>query len=82
MTISEYLNQKDHVYMPYVVLKKGDYKIGYKKEDRTTIPHEIHQKVFVNGLDAEYCLINGRGALHTVDRDGNPVDVSCYHILD
>jgi hypothetical protein len=78
MTLTKYLNQKDPVRMPDVLLQEGEYIKG------TTIQipgsYSLTQ-VFIKGIDHEYVLRSDRAHLYTTDSDGNPKSVSCFRIV-
>ncbi len=80
MTLKQYLNQKDPIHMPHVVLEKKEYKIT---NSRTSVMGETRSTVYINSdnplvAGVEYCLIGSH--LYTVDRDGNTKGMSCFRI--
>lgn len=77
MTLTEYLNQKDPVRMPDVLLQEGEYIKGVTIQ----IPGAyILTQVFINGIDHEYVERSDRAHLYTTDGDGNPKSPSCFRI--
>jgi spore coat polysaccharide biosynthesis predicted glycosyltransferase SpsG len=81
MTLTEYLNQKEPVRMPTVIVDKKEYKVIFAHKAANG---EVRKRVCFkskNNLLAgiEYCLIGNR--FYTTDRDGNPKDASCFKIL-
>jgi len=80
MTLKEYLNQKEPVRNPNVILRRNEYT---KASMIKMANGEIRTKVYIktkNPLLAgiEYCLIGTR--FYTVDGDGNPISASCFRI--
>jgi hypothetical protein len=85
ITLSEYLDQKEPVRMPYVVLKENDYNLGHwygvegKKRASLWIP-ALSSVLPPNGVNPEYVVIEGLHQVYTTDSDGNPVRSSCFHL--
>jgi len=80
MTLKEYLNQKDPVHMPHVVLEKKEYRVT---NTHKTPRGEVQKTVYINSDNplvsgVEYCLIGSH--FYTVDRDGNVKNMSCFRI--
>lgn len=82
MTLTEYINQKDPVRMPYVVLDRSEFKVltTTKWTDGTTFTH-----VVIPHFGYTYVLRGKLGqyvgqTLYTTNRDGNEKAASCFRI--
>jgi hypothetical protein len=76
MSLEEYKSQEKPVFMPHVVIKKGEYSISHSMPYRNgTIA-----RVWIDGFDHEYALLNNVGTLWTTDGEGNPRRPSCFNI--
>jgi len=74
MTLTEYINQKEPIRKPKVILQDGEYKFGVthtKGLDKVT-------QVFIKGFPYEYSVTNKRGCLYTTDSDGNQKKLSVF----
>lgn len=77
MTLTQYINQKEPIHFPNVILEENEYTVVSSLK----IAGEIHKRVYINtkSLAAiEYCLIGTK--LYTTDKDGNPKNISCFRI--
>jgi hypothetical protein len=88
MNLTEYLNQQDPVRMPHVTLEPTDYKEGAT----IRIPgHPSLTQVFITRKEftdkfpsvySEYVKKGDSTVLWTVDKDGNPKSMSCFHVVE
>lgn len=81
MTLTEYLNQKEPVRMPTVIVDKKEYMVI---STHKAANGEVRKRVCLKSKNTlvagvEYCLIGNR--FYTTDRDGNPKDASCFKVL-
>lgn len=81
MTLTEYLNQKEPMRMPTVIVDKKEYIVA---SIHTLRNGEIRKRVYFKSKNellagVEYCLIGSR--FYTTDRDGNPKSASCFRTL-
>ena len=81
MTLNQYLNQKEPVRMPTVIVEKKEYKVMFTHK---TANGEVRKRVCFKSKNelvagVEYCLIGNR--FYATDRDGNPKNASCFKIL-
>ena len=76
MNLTEYLNQKDPIRMPRVVLSKNEYILGVKLK----VGLNVIQEVYIDKLPYNYCIVDGWRRLYTMDSDGNPKSSSCFRI--
>lgn len=75
MTLTEYLNQKEPVKMPYVELQEGEYWQG----GFIGIVNRI-APLTINDLPYSYVVKEGSNHVYTTDKFGEPKTLSCFHI--
>ena len=77
MTLTEYLNQKDPIKMPEVILQDGEYEIwntAGKAPNRFT-------HITIPAVNASYVVNEGETQLFTQDKFGYPSKRSCFHLF-
>ncbi len=76
MTLKEYKNQKNPVYMPKVMLEDSEVELTYTHKFKG----EKIQMIHVKGFNYDYVLRDNKPFLYVIDEDGVTFKQTCFHL--